>query len=107
MANVPKTVGARPTTALDTVYTCPVGKTAYVMLARATNTTAASASITVKWTDASSANTAYAIVNNLMIPANASVRYIEDRLVLEAGDMLQAQAGTAGSIDLIFSVIES
>ena len=105
MANTYKTVGNKPTTALATAYTCPAGKTAFVTLARVTNTSASTVTSTVNWYDASAAS-AFALVNTLSIPAKSTVRILEDRLILEAGDYIQTQAGANGALDIVLSVME-
>lgn len=106
MANY-KSIGNRVTTTQTTVYTNNGTTPAYVMLARVTNISANTASITAVWVDSSNGNQNVNFVFNLSIPAAASVRLLEDRLVLEPGDSIQAKANVVGALDLLLSVMEA
>jgi len=101
-----KTVGAKTPTSLTSIYTNSGSTPAYIMLARVTNNLTTTQTVTVKWND-SSTSTAYNIVLNLSVPVGASIRIFEDRLVLEPGDSIQIQAGSANGCDVVLSVMEA
>lgn len=96
---------ARLTTTLAPIYTCPTGKKALVMLASVTNVTTSTQNVSAAWGDTSAGSTAY-LAFNLPIPAAASVRLLEDRLILKAGDTLQLRASVANALDVVISVTE-
>ena len=93
------------TTAAD-VYECPASTKAIVLLAQVSNTTASSATATVQWTDSSNSAVVTRLITATPVPANQSMSAISGKLVLEAGDKIQALGGTALAIELTLSILE-
>ena len=94
------------TTAAD-VYTCPANTTAIVLQAQIANTTSAAAAATVQWTDSSNSAAVTRLMTGTPIPANQGMSAIgSSKLVLEAGDKIQAYGGTASAIELTLSILE-
>ena len=107
------------TTAPTPIYTCPAGRTAVLLNAHLTVVKEVSAfnptlfpfnagneSVTVWWTDASSANAITRIAFGLVVPIEGAVRVFDDKIVLEAGDTLRATAGSTDSVEMTVSVLE-
>lgn len=105
MAATYKSVGASTTTTATAMYTCPAAKTAYVMLARATNKSGGTDTLTFSWND-TSASATYNLTDTLSIPSKGTVRLLEDRLVLETGDSIKISSAVAASMDVIISIME-
>ena len=93
------------TTAAD-VYTCPADTTAIVLLAQVANVTSSNVTATVQWTDASNSNAMTRLMTGPPLPANQGMSALSGKLVLEAGDKIQAYGGTVGAIELSVSVLE-
>jgi len=99
MANVLKQFyGATAPNTLTTVYTVPAGKQAIIREISLCNITGTEATATIKLNDKS-------IVYTLPIPAGYPFR--EDyHQILEAGQTIKVQAGTASAIDMLISGLE-
>ena len=93
------------TSAVD-VYECPANTKAIVLLAQVSNTTAASATATVQWTDSSNSAAVTRLLTGTAVPANQSMSALSGKLVMEAGDKIQALGGTASAIEISVSVLE-
>jgi hypothetical protein len=88
------------------VYTCPAGKSAIVTLAQAANVDASAYTLNAQWLDDSDSDTATRICHTLNIPAGSAVNILGGKLILEAGDRVQAMASSASKIELTLSIIE-
>ena len=93
------------TSAVD-VYECPASTKAIVLLAQVANTTSSSAAATVQWTDSSNSAAVTRLLAVTPIPANQGRGALSGKLVLEAGDKIQALGGTASAIEISVSVLE-
>ena len=94
-------------TSYATVYTCPSGTTAIVLMAQAVNVDGAvSADVSAQWLDNSAADVATRIVEAYPVPAKAVDMILGGPLVLEAGDAFQAKASAAGDIELTLAISE-
>lgn len=93
------------TSAVD-VYECPASTKAIVLLAQVSNTTSSAATATVQWTDSSNSAAVTRLLTATPVPANQSMSALSGKLVLEAGDKIQALGGTADAIELSVSVLE-
>lgn len=91
-----------------TVYTVPAGKTAVVLLAQVANVEATQVGVSVRWTDASNAGAVTHLVDEVQVPAAAALSVLSGKLVLEAGDTLQAaqEGSPASALQLTVSVLE-
>ena len=90
-------------TNLTTVYTCPANYKAIVKEIWLTNVDGTNAvDATLKWTDDSDSDAAYSLLSTKSIAADSYLRIEGGNIVLEAGDILKAQAGAAN--DLMVSV---
>jgi len=98
--------GSVGTSSVD-VYTVPGSTSATVIGLSISNiiTTPISANVIVY--NSAAANTLFMVKNATIAPGGALVPIGGDqKLVLEAGDKLQVQTGTATSADVILSVLE-
>ena len=109
MAIAYKNAGAALGTTYATVYTCPAGTTALVLLAQVTNVDGTnSADVEAQWLDDSNADAATRISPvGLPVPAKAAINVLDNGpLVLEAGDQFQAKASAAGDLEITLSISE-
>ena len=109
MAYTHKNAGLAVTDSMSTAYTCPAATTAVlygILVANIDGTNAAD--ISVQWTDDSNADAAHKICHTIPVPADASLSLLPDnmRLVLDAGDTLQAQASATGDLELTLALME-
>ena len=88
------------------VYTCPSSTTAIVIGCQVANVSASSEEVSVWWTDASGSNAVVRLVEDVVIPAKASLAPIAGKLVLEAGDKIRAQGQTNNDAEITLSVLE-
>lgn len=96
------------TTGFQTAYTVPAGKTAVVIHAQIVNVEASTVGASLRWTDASNAGAVTYLTDEIQVPAASAVNPLTGKLVLEAGDTLEAgQEGTPTSaLQLTLSVME-
>lgn len=95
------------TTSMVTAYTCPALTTAIVLMAQCANIDGTNtADISLQWLDSSASNTATKLAHTVVVPADAALGLLDGKLVLEAGDALQAQASADGDLVLTLSVLE-
>ena len=107
MAIAYKNARAEIGTSYATVYTCPAGTKAIVLMAQAANVDGvASADVSAQWLDNSNADVATRIVETLAVPPAAAVNLLGGPVVLEAGDAFQAKASAAGDIELTLAISE-
>ena len=86
-------------TSLTTVYTCPANHKAIVKELWLTNVDGSNAvDATLKWTDDSDSDAAYSLLSTKSIAADSYLRIDGANIVLEAGDILKAQAGAANDL---------
>lgn len=94
-------------TSLAAVYTCPAGTVALVIGCQVANVDGINAAdVSVCWTDDSNGDAVTYLCKTLTIPPDSAFAPLDDRLVLEAGDQLQAVASAAGDLELSLSVLE-
>jgi len=90
-----------------TAYTCPAATTAVVIGCQVANVDGTnSANVSVFWTDDSAADKVTYLCKTVAVPANESFAPVAGKLVLAAGDTLQAVASAAGDLELTASVLE-
>lgn len=107
MASVFKNATQAVGTSYATAYTCPALTTAIVIFAQVANVTGTtSTDLSLQWLDSSQSNLATELAHTISIPANASLGTLDGKLVLEAGDALQAKASANTSLVLSLSVLE-
>ena len=86
-------------TSLTTVYTCPANHKAIVKELWLTNVDGSNAvDATLKWTDDPDSDAAYSLLSTKSIAADSYLRIEGGNIVLEAGDILKAQAGAANDL---------
>lgn len=95
------------TTATD-VYVCPAGKVAIIHGAQIANVTATTeTNVTVQWTDASDSDKITRIAFDFRLEGKLAFNPLVDtKLVLEAGDKLQALAADASVCEMTLAVLE-
>ena len=85
-------------TTLTTVYTCPANFSAVIRELWLTNVDGSNAAdITIKWTD-TSASATFSIISTASVAADSYVRIADANIILEAGDILKAQAAVANDL---------
>lgn len=92
-------------TATD-VYECPSATVAIVIGCQVANVSASNEEVSVWWTDDSDADAVTRLVEDVVIPAKASLAPIAGKLVLEAGDKIRAQGQTDDDAEITVSVLE-
>ena len=86
---------------LTSVFTCPIGYYAKIVLIRAVNKTASNKYISLDWTD-TSASTTYSISYQQQVSSlTTNFDFGESYLVLEEGDKLQITTEAASSFSFI------
>lgn len=94
-------------TSLTAVYTCPAATVAIVIGCQVANVDGVNAAdISVVWTDDSAADAVTYLAKTVPVPPDAAFAPLAGKLVLEAGDQLQAVASAAGDLELSLSVLE-
>lgn len=108
MAIAYKNARAALGTSYATVYTCPAGTTALVLLAQVANVDGvASADVSAQWLDDSAADAATRLAEAVPIPAKTGINVLDDGpLVLEAGDQFQVKASVAGDLEISLAISE-
>ena len=96
-------VGASATT----VYTCPASTTAVVIGVTLCNLKTTGVQGTLQVLDTSASTTVH-VLKSAPIPSGSSLVVVggEQKIVLEAGDLLKVQASEASAIDVTLSVLE-
>ena len=97
------------TTSSQTVYTCPSSTSAIVTLLQAANVDGSnSVDISCNWEDSSDSSTDYVIVKTLPLAAKTAVSLLggTGKLILNAGDKIEALASANGDAELTYSLIE-
>jgi len=94
------------TTAGTAVYTCPSATVAIVINCQISNVSATPEEVEVIWTDASDGNAVTRLVKDVVIPAKAALAPIAGKLVLEAGDTLNAIGEDNDDAEIVVSVLE-
>lgn len=105
MATTFKNASATLTTSLATVYTVPSATTAIVIAAHASNKSASAVTFTMNWHDSSDSNATRNLANGTSIPTTSSYEPVS-KIVLEAGDYIQASAGANTAVDFSISILE-
>jgi len=86
-------------TSLTTIYTCPANYKSIIKELWITNVDGTNAAdATVQWTDDSDSDAAYSIISTKSVAADSYLRIEGANIVLEAGDILKAQAGAANDL---------
>ncbi len=96
------------TAGFSAAYTVPAGKTAVILAAQIANTEAAQVGASLRWKDASAANAVTYLADEIQVPATSALNPIVGRLVLEAGDILEAgqEGSPANALQLTLSILE-
>jgi len=104
MPNVFKNTLYSVTSSLADVYVCPAATTAIVIGCQASNrSNTGTVALDLKVDDGVDNEF---LLNDVAIPTNASLQCIAGKLVLEAGDKIQAATGVTNDISLVVSVLE-
>lgn len=104
MANTFKSVTYTTTTSLANAYVCPAATTAIIIGAQAANlqtTTTVGFSAQI-----SNGVSNSLLISNVGIPGSAALGFISGKLVLEAGEYLQASATSASNVNITLSILE-
>ena len=108
MENKPKTVSQTLTTSSADVYTCPSSTVAAVTFMQGANSsTSTTADLTVTiYRAATSTSTTLLKGATVGVGSNQAVMAPGQRLMLQAGDKIQALASAGSAIDFTLSVVE-
>jgi uncharacterized cupin superfamily protein len=92
--------------AYDTLYTAPAATTTVVLGLAIANKSTAAVTVKVQFSD-SSASTAHQLIENVSIPSGTTLETLAgQKYILETGDALKVQAGTASALDVVLGVME-
>ena len=92
--------------AYDTLYTAPSATTAVLLGVALANKTGNSVTVQVQFAD-TSASTTHQLLESVSIPGNTTLEVLAgQKYILETGDILKVQAGTASAIDVVLGVME-
>lgn len=106
MAETYQRAQAELTTSLSTIYTCPGSTSSVVIGLRFTNIDGSS-SVNVECKAGASGSTKYVVAPSTPLPVGASLSGLSgDKLILEAGEILEAKASANGDADIMVSVLE-
>ncbi len=103
MANNGNNAALVLTNSIQTLYTCPAGKTAYINLLQACNVTATDDKVTVQILRSGST---HRIAYSVPVPAGNPFGVISGTLILLAGQSIQAMCTTPSAIELVMSALE-
>ena len=107
MANTFKNAYLDVTNSAQTIYTAPASTTSIVLTLRATNVDGTNdATVDVRVVDSDGSNDAY-IAYEMSVPADTSLELAgSSKIVLDAGDKIQAKASATGDIEFLASYLE-
>jgi len=92
--------------AYDTLYTAPSATTAVLLGVALANKTGNSVTVQVQFAD-TSASTTHQLLESVSIPGNTTLEVLQgQKYILETGDILKVQAGTASAIDVVAGLME-
>lgn len=103
MPNVFKSIYYNTTTSAANVYVCPSATTAIIIGAQAANKIASTTGLTITLSNTVSSST---MVNSVAIPTNAALGFVSGKLVMEAGEFMQANSTANGDVHITLSVLE-
>jgi hypothetical protein len=104
LANTFKSVTYTTTTTIANAYVCPAATTAIIIGAQAANlTTSTVVGFSARISNGAATST---LVANVAIPGSSALGFISGKLVLEAGEYLQANATSASNVNLTLSILE-
>lgn len=90
----------------DTLYTAPASTTTVILGVAITNKTSNAVTVQVQFSDSSAAST-HQLLENISIPGGTTLEVLAgQKYILETGDALKCQAGTASAVDVIAGVME-
>jgi hypothetical protein len=101
--NVFKSIYYNTQAAAGNVYVCPSATTAIIIGAQAANKIATSTGLTINLSNTTNTST---MVNNVAIPTNAALGFVSGKLVMEAGEFMQANCTANGDVHITLSVLE-
>jgi hypothetical protein len=100
-------VGATLTSSYATIYTVPASTTSTIVTLHASNTGTGNVAVSIQWLDASASNAARNLGTDISVPQNAAWNVLDgQKLVLGAGDVIQAKRGASGTADITISAME-
>ena len=95
------------TTSLADIYTCPASTEAIILGIQVANIDGTnSADASVAWTDSSDTDAVTYLVKSATVEAGKAIPALVDKLVLVAGDKIQAMASAASDLCISVSVLE-
>jgi hypothetical protein len=94
------------TTAGTAVYTCPSATIAIIIGCQVSNVSTTDEEVEVFWIDSSDSNAVTRLVKDVIIPSQAALAPIAGKLVLEAGDSINATGETNDDAEIVVSVLE-
>jgi hypothetical protein len=104
-----RTIRSNVGIAETTIYSCPVGVAAIVILAQVTNeTTDTISQVTVVHSRPGEPQTDFKIANGAYIPPNDSINVVPDgRLALETNDSIKISASGDNELNIVLSILET
>lgn len=107
--NTFKTIRANIGVSTVGIYTCPIGVSAIILIAQATNLTSDTTSqVTAIHSRSSESPADYKFANGAYVPPNDSINLVPDgRLALETNDVIKVQASANDQLNIVISVLET
>jgi len=107
--NTFKTIRSNVGIATSTIYTCPVGVSAIIILAQVTNlTTDTTSQITAIHARPGDVQVDYKFSNGAFVPPNDSINLVPDgRLALETNDSIKILASSNNQLNIVLSILET
>ena len=92
--------------AYDTLYTAPASTTTVVLGLAVANKSSQAVEVQVQFSD-SSGGTTHQLLENVSIPGQTTLETLAgQKYILETGDALKVQSGTASALDVVLGVME-
>lgn len=108
--NTFKTIRSQIGINTTSIYTCPIGVSAIVLLAQVTNLTEDTTSQVTAYHSRPSEydNIDYKFANGAFVPPNDSVSLVPDgRLALETNDIIKVKASGDNQLNIVLSILET
>ena len=94
-------------TSYTAVYTVPSTKASMAISLFLSNIVASGISVSVRILDSSAGGSAYRfLIKDVSIPVGGSLDPLDNKMVLESGDVIEVKSDVASSLDVLLTVCE-
>lgn len=102
--NTFRTVTATISTSLNSIYTCPDGVSAIILMAQISNVTTTPGQVTFAHDDGVQATE---LLKDFLMPGNDAISATTGKLVLEVGEQVKVSASDNNKFKIVLSILES